>query len=110
MLPRRPFALTFAAGLAVLAAAAPGAQAAFPGDRDGDPEVWVMNADGSLPAQVTFTGLITDPPTTVTLPDGTLRTVPGLSYGLDRSPAWSPKAARIAFSTNRAPAKTWEVY
>ena len=63
----------------------PAANAAFPGvngkiafvsDRDGDLEIWVMNADGSFPNQLTTTGC-------------------------EGSPRWSPDGTKITFTSCR---------
>jgi Tol biopolymer transport system component len=54
-----------------------GQRIAYVTDRDGDLEIYVMNADGSQPTNVT-----NDP-------------------GSDTTPAWSPDGGRIAFSTDR---------
>ena len=48
---------------------------AFISDRSGDPDVWVMNADGSNPVNVTNTDLVHE-----------------------SAPAWSPQAAKVAYS------------
>jgi Tol biopolymer transport system component len=52
-----------------------GARIAFRSDRDGDEEIYVMNADGSNPVRLTS------------------------QPGEDRNPAWSPDGSRIAFET-----------
>ncbi len=50
---------------------------AFASDLDGDFEIWLMNADGSYPRQLTD------------------------NSALDISPAWSPDGSRLAFVSNR---------
>lgn len=50
---------------------------AFSSNRDGDSEIYVMNADGSNPIRLTE------------------------AKGQDQSPTWSPDGTRIAFQTNR---------
>lgn len=50
-------------------------QIAFTSSRDGDHEIWVMNADGTNPTQLTFNSTV------------------------DMEPTWSPDASRIAFTT-----------
>jgi TolB protein len=52
-----------------------GSQIAFVSDREGTPQVWVMNADGSGQRRVTFLGRY------------------------NQSPAWSPKGDQIAFTS-----------
>ena len=54
-----------------------GSKIAFTSDRDGNDEIYVMNADGSAPMRLT-----SDP-------------------AADYSPAWSPDGTRIAFVSNR---------
>ena len=49
---------------------------AFVSDRSGSPDIWVMNADGSNPVNLTHDSAV------------------------DGSPAWSPDGTRIAFSSN----------
>ena len=55
----------------------PRSRIAFTSDRDGDDEVYVMNADGSSQTRLTF------------------------DEALDVHPAWSPDGSRIAFSSGR---------
>jgi hypothetical protein len=50
---------------------------AYVSERDGNPEIYIMNADGSNPARLTT------------------------NAGTDISPAWSPDGTRIAFASNR---------
>jgi Tol biopolymer transport system component/outer membrane protein OmpA-like peptidoglycan-associated protein len=54
-----------------------GSRIAFQSDRDGDPDVYVMNADGSDVRQLTN------------------------SPGFDGAPSWSPDGTRIAFASER---------
>jgi len=83
---RLVLAVSAAASAAVLLAGAGPAGAAFPGengqiafvsDRDGDNEIFVMNADGSAQTQIT------------TNVDG------------DFQPAWSPDGTEVAFTSDR---------
>jgi dipeptidyl aminopeptidase/acylaminoacyl peptidase len=88
-----------------------GRQIAFRSERSGEPEIWVMNADGtgqrrlaeglspawspdgSLIAFAGRAGL------SVIRPDGTsLRVLPGTEGG--EYPSWSPDGSRIAFNSN----------
>ena len=55
-----------------------GSGIAFVSDRDGDWEIYVMNADGTEQRRLTR------------------------APGIDRAPAWSPDGARIAFESNRS--------
>ncbi len=55
---------------------------AFVSDRSGSPDIWVMNADGSDPVNLTHDGAV------------------------DAGPAWSPDGTRIAFSSNARDGKT----
>ena len=59
-----------------LAASASG-EIAFASDLDGDFEIWLVNADGSSPRQLTD------------------------NAAMDISPAWSPDGSRLAFISNR---------
>jgi len=61
-------------------------QIAFVSDRDGDDEIYVMNADGSSPTR------LTNNPAT------------------DFEPAWSPNAQKIAFTSQRDDAHYYEIY
>jgi len=61
-----------------------GKRIAFVSRRSGDMEIWVANADGSDPVQLTD------------------------SIGFDWQPRWSPDGKKIAFSTQRD--NNWEVY
>src|SRR5207247_1940126 len=61
-------------------------QIAFVSDRDGNDEIYVMNADGSSPTR------LTNNPAT------------------DFEPAWSPNAQKIAFTSQRDDARYYEIY
>jgi endonuclease YncB( thermonuclease family) len=87
-----------------------GTRLAFASNRDGDMDIYVMNADGTGQLQLTHNSVITDPPTLIPAPGGGAMTVPGISWGADDHPAWAPGSDRIAFDTDRAPARTFEVY
>src|SRR2546422_814245 len=65
------------ATITVIATAALTGKIAFTSDRDGNPAIYVINADGSGPTQITH----------------------GDSSFADFCPAWSPDGASIAFST-----------
>jgi TolB protein len=57
---------------------------AFISDRSGNWDLWVMNSDGSQPAQLTFNG------------------------GLDKEPYWSPDGRSIVYVSERA--GRWDVW
>ena len=56
-----------------------GRRIAFTSERDGNPEIYVMNADGSGVTRLTYND----------------------ARDLDSFPAWSPDGRRIAFHSNR---------
>jgi TolB protein len=62
-----------------------GSQIAFVSDREGEPDIWVMNSDGSKPVNVTQ------------------------HEAKDHSPAWSPDGEWIAFASVRE-SLYWELY
>jgi Tol biopolymer transport system component len=88
-----------------------GTQIAFRSERSGEPEIWVMNADGTGQRRVAaglspawspdgsliaFSGLAG---LSVIRPDGTgLRVLPHTEGG--EYPSWSPDGSRIAFNSN----------
>jgi Tol biopolymer transport system component len=90
-LPGTTLVLGAILGALLLSLAATGpAGAAFPGgngkiaftsNRDGNFEIYTLNADGSSQTRLTNT--------------------PGLSAGLDTSPAFSPDGSRIVFESTR---------
>jgi len=63
----------------------PPAQIAFASNRDGDPEIYVMNPDGTAQTRLTY-----DP------------------LGTDDRPAWSPDRSKIAFESSRD--GTFQIY
>jgi len=65
---------------------------AFASDRAGDSDVWVMEADGSNPVNLTLT-----PPGSPHLPS-------------DHDPVWSPDGARIAFVSDRDQFDNSDIY
>src|SRR4051794_20444190 len=68
---------TFVPGAA--AAVAPIGKIVFVSDRGGTSDLWVMNADGSSPVQLTNDAVS------------------------ERSPKWSPDGSKIAFTSNARP-------
>src|SRR2546427_399494 len=68
------------------ATGAPIAKIAFYTNRDGNAEVYVMNADGTGPANRTN------------------------NPASDAEPAWSPDGSKVAFSTSRDGSANFEVY
>ena len=129
-----------AAALAAGVVLGPGpAESAFPGangkiaftsDRDGNPEIYVMNADGSGVTRLTNNPAADDEP--AWSPDGTKIAFSSNRDGnievyvmnadgsgqtnltnnpaLDGAPAWSPDGTKIAFWSNRDDAGDSEIY
>jgi Tol biopolymer transport system component len=56
-----------------------GSQLAFTSDRDGDPEIWIVNADGGVAQQITNNG-----------------------EALDLAPAWSPDGTRLLYYSDKS--------
>jgi uncharacterized repeat protein (TIGR01451 family) len=64
----------------------------FTSDRAGDPDVWIMDANGSNPANLT-------------------RTLPGSTHlPTDQDPVWSPDGTRIAFASDRDQFGNLDIY
>ncbi|MDX6695497.1 MAG: hypothetical protein QOF02_3100 [Blastocatellia bacterium] len=108
------------ASAAVLAARSNG-KIAFSTTRDGNSEIYVMNADGSSPRRLTFDASFDGDPAWspdgtrllfvstrdgneeiyVMNADGSSQTRLTNNVALDHTPAWSPDGAQIAFASNR---------
>ena len=88
----------------------------FESERDGQREIYVMNADGTAPTRLTFSGNNYGPQWSPDgsrivfasnthiwsiRPDGTGLTQLTISPGFDANPAWSPDSSKIVFSSNR---------
>jgi Tol biopolymer transport system component len=63
-----------------------GSRIAFTGERDGNREIYVMDADGANQRRLTFTaGTVRDP----------------MVESVDENPSWSPDGERIGFDSTR---------
>jgi WD40-like Beta Propeller Repeat len=71
-----------------------GQAVAFVSNRDGNPEIYAMNADGSGQTR------LTDPS----------RLASGARAASNDSPDWSPDGQRIAFASNRSALEAWRLY
>src|SRR3954451_23927281 len=80
-----------------------GGQIAYVSDQlNGGRDIWAMNADGTNQHDLTNTPIVTTPPVTHVLPDGSITEAwPGMKVGNEFNPAWSPNGAKIAFETDR---------
>jgi tricorn protease-like protein len=103
---------------------------AFTTTRDGNSEVYVMNADGSFQTRLTFNAALDADP--AWSPDGTrlafvstrdgneeiyVMNADGSSQtrltnntALDRTPVWSPDGAQIAFASNRGDTGNFNIF